>query len=330
MFRLASLLGVIGLAAVIGLIVAQGYDQVLGAFARGGWGLVWASLFHFVPMVMASVGWRVLFPGHNRPSLGFVTFVMWLRASVNNLMPVARIGGEIVAARVMIKHGIYKGTAIASVVVETTISVITVFLFDILGILLIANRDPDTDLLTRLGVGMLVSLPILVAMMFVQKVGFFGLLARLAHLMTGGRWKAFFDDTARLDRAVGLMYRRVNRILICGAWMLASWVVGTGGIWISLLFLGHELPLLDCLILEAMIQLVSSAAFVVPGALGAQEGAFLFFGQMLGLPPETALALALMRRCRDILLYVPGLVVWQVKEGRWALRKRQAAVLEAE
>jgi len=50
---------------------------------------------------------------------------------------------------------------------------------------------------------------------------------------------------------------------------------------------------------------VSSAFFVVPGALGVQEGAFLIFGGLVGLTPEIALALALARSGRDLLIFGP-------------------------
>jgi hypothetical protein len=38
--------------------------------------------------------------------------------------------------------------------------------------------------------------------------------------------------------------------------------------------------------------------------------------------PETALALSLVKRVRELLLGVPGLIVWQIAEGRHWLRKR--------
>ena len=71
----------------------------------------------------------------------------------------------------------------------------------------------------------------------------------------------------------------------------------------------------DAFLLESAAQAVSSAAFVVPGAIGIQEGAFLLFGTMLGLPPEAALAVGIARRIRDVIVFVPGLVTWQLSEA---------------
>ena len=107
-------------------------------------------------------------------------------------------------------------------------------------------------------------------------------------------------------------------------WQMIAWLSGTGEIALALSYLGHPLPLVEAFMIEALIQASVSAAFVVPGALGVQEGGFLLFGHMLGLTPEIAVALAVIRRCRDVLLFVPGLIVWQVQEGRWLLKGRKS------
>jgi hypothetical protein len=55
--------------------------------------------------------------------------------------------------------------------------------------------------------------------------------------------------------------------------------------------------------------------FFVPGGLGVQEGGFVLIGGALGLDPATSLALAGARRIRDLLIFAPGLVAWQVAES---------------
>jgi len=117
------------------------------------------------------------------------------------------------------------------------------------------------------------------------------------------------------------MYRRKTRVLYCLFWQLVSWTVGATEIWLALYFLGHPISAPESIMIEALIQASSSAAFAVPGALGVQEAGIVLFGHMLGLTPEIAAALAVIRRCRDLLLYIPGLIVWQVEEGRWLLKR---------
>jgi uncharacterized membrane protein YbhN (UPF0104 family) len=86
-------------------------------------------------------------------------------------------------------------------------------------------------------------------------------------------------------------------------------------IWLALHFLGARVSLIEAFVIESLIQAVSSAAFFVPGGLGVQEGGFILLGGALGLSPATSLALAGARRIRDLLIFVPGLVAWQIAES---------------
>ena len=60
---------------------------------------------------------------------------------------------------------------------------------------------------------------------------------------------------------------------------------------------------------------------MVPGALGALEAGYVLFGAMFGLPADTALAISLSKRVRELALGVPGLLLWQFVEGRYHLRR---------
>lgn len=324
MIRIGLFLGLLGLFAVTGFIAWTGFEQVLAALSVAGFGIIWASLFHLVPMIACILGWQALLPGRVKATKLFMLYVLWIRASINNLMPVARIGGEIISVRVMIKHGMRKSPAIASTVVEITTSVLAQFVFVLLGIALFVMRVSDENVTQKLLWGLLFSAPALGGLVLVQRIGFFGLFDKLFTLMFRDTWKKFAGGAARLDQAVHIMYRRSGKAFYCFVMQLASWALCSIEIWIALQYLGHPLSLLECLMIEALIQAAGSAAFVVPGAIGVQEAGFILFGGMLGLPREVALALALVRRCRDLILYVPGLIVWQVQEGRWFAQKTKA------
>ncbi len=62
--------------------------------------------------------------------------------------------------------------------------------------------------------------------------------------------------------------------------------------------------------------------FLDAGALGVQEGGLVMLGRVIGLGPETALALSLAKRVRELVLGIPGLIAWQVDVARGA---REAA-----
>ncbi len=86
--------------------------------------------------------------------------------------------------------------------------------------------------------------------------------------------------------------------------------------------LGPPLGAIDAFILESLVSGARAAAFMVPGALGAVEGGLVVFGALFGLPPETALAVSLSKRVRELALGHPGLLAWPWVEGRYLLRRR--------
>ena len=53
--------------------------------------------------------------------------------------------------------------------------------------------------------------------------------------------------------------------------------------------------------------------------MGAQEAGFLGLGMLLGLDAEAAAALAVARRLRDLVVFLPGLLFWARAERRIAL-----------
>lgn len=315
------MLGLAGLAAATAVIVWSGWAQVAQALAQAGWGIAAVAAFHFLCIGVSSTGWRVLVPGKKAPSLALFAYFMWVRAAVNILMPVARIGGEIAVVRLMTAHGMRKNNAIAATVVELTLSVLALFVFVVIGGGLFALRVNDSDTARQLIWGLALALPVLAAFVAVQRIGFFGLLSRLFHALFRDKWAALAGDAGRIDRAVAALYKHGMRLFGCGVLQFLGWALGSVEIWMALRFLGHSLPITEALMIEALIQGSASAAFAVPGALGVQEAGFILFGGMLGLSPGTAGALAVMRRCRDLLCYAPALVVWQAQEGKKLLRR---------
>ncbi len=320
MTRWALLLGLFGFALAVVLVVHQGWADVLSALKAGGIGLVWASLFHIVPMTINARAWQALMARRSRPDLAGMTLAVWLREAVNGLLPVARIGGEVVSGRALMQRGVPPASAVASIVVDMTVSMATQFCFTLLGLALLAITSTDMVTVGRVALAVAVTVPIVVALLFVQKIGFFGLLSRLLHLLFGPRLAGWVGDPRQLDRSIRMIYRRPGRIWSCAVWQTVGWVVSSGEIWLFLVFLGHPVSVPAAVAIEALAQAVSSAGFMVPGALGIQEGAFLLFGGAFGLNADTALALSLARRFRDLLLFTPAVLLWQAREGRRLLR----------
>jgi hypothetical protein len=152
----------------------------------------------------------------------------------------------------------------------------------------------------------------------------FVVFARLARRLVPERWLSEFDGRASaIDGAVVASYRRSFAISGAALIRLAGWTAGAGEAWLVVHFLGRPFAFTDAFILESLTSGVHAAAFMVPGALGAQEGGLVLFGALLGLPADAALAVALSKRVRELALGLPGLLVWQWLEGRHFLSRRK-------
>ena len=324
MKRLAVALGLSGLAVATGLVLYEGAAEVLSTFASVGWGLLAIAAFHAMPMIANAQAWRVLLPGARQPTFGLFVWMVWVREAVNAMLPVFRVGGEIVGARLMMARGIRTRPAVGTLVVDMTMSLLSQFLFTMIGFVLLFARSDDNTLVADVGLGLAITVPVMAAFGIVQRVGLFGLFARLFRLFFNGGFERMVGGSAALDRAVRIIYRRPQRALACGVWQLLGWLLSSGEIWIALQCFGHPLSIVDAVVITAVIEAASSSAFLVPGALGVQEGSFLVIGSLLGLAQEEALALALVRRARDVLVYGPALAIWQLGEGRRLISFRGA------
>ncbi len=305
-----------GLAILIALIAWQGFGDVAGTLATAGWGLLAVTLFHLVPVLTNAVAWQHLFRPENRLSINKLFVARWFGESINSLLPVAQVGGELVKARWIMTHGISGRIAGASVVVDLTIAVLTQIIFTIIGLVLLIlhlGRNNITVPAT-IGIGMISLL--LAGFYIAQRKGMFEKAAWLVEKIAGGReWLNLSGGAAVLDAAIHETYRHRNGLAAASTWRLLGWLLGTGEVWLIMYFLGFQVSILEALLLESLGQAVRAAGFIIPASLGIQEGGFLLFGAALGIPPHTALALSLGKRVRELLLGLPGLAVWQIRSS---------------
>ncbi len=315
--------GIAGLGLGIALLVHSGLGDILHILDLAGWTLLWVVPVHIVPLALDAAGWHTLLRGERRVGMVFLTWAASVRDSINTLLPVARIGGEMVGVRLLMLRGIAGGRAGASVIVEITVTLAMQFLFTLAGLILLLYYLRDNTAARMLIIGLLATLPILIVFFLLQhRWGLFQILERILQAITGREVLALIGDPAHLDGAIQSLYRDRTRVLVCAWWQFAGLMAGAAELWFSLYLLGHPPSLLEAVLLESLAQAVQSASFIVPAGLGVQEGAFVLFGAATGLTPDLALALSLTRRLRQVGYGVPMLLSWQWMEG---LRLRRQA-----
>lgn len=314
---------ILGLSAFIAMIVYYGAADILQATAAIGWGVLVVCVFRFGLLIFDTLSWWALLGRTPYHRLGGLFWMRWVGDSVNTLLPVARIGGELIRARLLAMRGVGGAVAGASVIVDVTAGIFTQFLFSVVGVVaFVAFVQVAADDLVGLVAGLALFGLGLAVFYYIQKSGAFLKIARLMEKIAQGKdWTRVTGGAAALDDAVMAMYRSRGAFIHCSFWRIIGWVAGTAEVWLILYFLGHPISWTEAFILESLVQAARSAGFLVPGGLGVQEGGFILVGAQLGLTPEIALALSLIKRVRELAIGVPGLIAWQITEGKQALNR---------
>jgi putative membrane protein len=305
--------------------VYSGAGEVANAMLVVGWWLLPITAYHIVPMLFSALSWRELLPSATRPDVVSVTWIRWVRESINSLLPVANIGGDIASARLANLRGVPGPQAAASMVVDTTVGVVTQMAFVIAGVALLVLRPTGGSAFevvagVLMGVGALVAA--VAAFVLFQHKNMFERFAKLARGMLPEQWLAHFAGNASaVDDAVVLSYRRGAAFWRANLLRLVGWAAGAGEVWLVTWCLGQPLSVIDAFIIESLSSGVRAAAFMVPAALGVQEGGLILFAALFGLPAEMGLAISLSKRVRELLLGLPGLFFWYWVEGHHLLRR---------
>jgi putative membrane protein len=314
-----------GLALFTALVAYQGVRDVVGTLASAGSGLLWVALFHVVPLTASALGWYTLFGRATRPPLRIFVGARWIAESINHLLPVLNMGGNFVRAQLLARRA-PGPVAGASVVVDITLHLSAQFVFTTLGLCLLMAHVESERLVRPVVAGLVVTAGTVVAFLLAQRRGVFGPMTRAITRFLGSSAELSLSSSAEaMDAAIRGFYRHRRRLAVSSVWHLASWILGSGEIWLALRFLGHPVDLATALVIESLGEAVRTAAFPVPGALGVQEGGFLLLGRTFGLTPELSLALSLAKRVREVVAGVPGLIVWQVENASAAVVTRKRA-----
>ena len=147
---------------------------------------------------------------------------------------------------------------------------------------------------------------------------------RIAGILGQGWAERTAAGAAALHQALEAIYRRRSGLWFSCLLHFVCWVLSASEIWVALAFAGQPIPFGSALIIESLVYAIRTAAFVVPNAVGIQEGAYVLLGGAFGLSAEMALALSLLKRARDLTIGLPVLAGWQIVEGS-RLSRRMAA-----
>jgi putative membrane protein len=318
--RIALLLYMtLGFAVTVWLVIDNGPSTIWKSIATAGWGLSFVVMIRAVIIIINGFVWsRLIVPVAKVPTYIFL-LSRWIREATNVLLPVANIGGEVVGAHVLTFWNVSGPIAIASVVADVLLQTSAQTIFTLFGALLLA-QFVDASVMLWMLVGTAAAMIVLGTFYVVQRYVGAPLIDR-AMAAFSIRWLGSQQSAGpHLQDAIEAVWRSRRRVMATLIGHLTAWVIGTLEVWVALRIIGRPVSLATSLILESVGSTIGIAAFFVPGAWGVQEAGYIFIGQLVGLPTETALVLSLIKRVPDFVLGIPGLIAWYALETRHLFR----------
>ncbi len=317
---------VMGFLAMGGLVLTGwllerlGWRAVAGLLMGAGAGLLWLIPLRALVVACEVRGWKALLGPRRGISWGLLIWLGMVRDAVNTFLPVARVGGEFVAIRLLRLKGVSGASASASVVVETSVTLVLQVATTLCGIALMLPMVGARIALPGLWLGAAGAVIVVATFVAVQlRVGLGELVDRTLGRVLRMMGRQDLPLLPGLDRRVSDLYRRPVILLRCAFWQLTGFLGGAAEIGVLAALMHVPLTVEQVFVFEALIQAVHSVSFVVPGALGVQEGGFVGLAVLLGVAPDAALGIALGRRLRQFAIGLPVLISWQWQE--WRLRR---------
>lgn len=301
----------LGLAIVVWLVAHADRAELVAVFVRIGWGFAAILVARGLSVVVDCAAWRCLMPRDGRPGFAVVLALRWIGESINTTLPVAQIGGEVVRARLVQRRIAAPAQGAASVVVDFCLGLLAQILFTLLGFVLLARIGGGAGWWPVLLSAALVPL---------SAVAGWELLMRRRLLAAAARWAAgcgqrrLAASLEALGAALAAVAAGRSALLLSLAYDLASFFAHAGELWLTLYLMGVRAGFSEALLLESLSLAARSAAFLIPSGWGAQEASLVALAALTGLPPETGLALGLVKRAREFAVGVPGLAAWAIAE----------------
>jgi putative membrane protein len=316
-----------GLVALITITAWSGLNAVGHAVASVGWGILVVVIVRAITVSLAGMGWWLLFPPKARPRFQTCIALRFVREATNVLLPLAQIGGDFIGAGLLTLYAVPGTLSVASVIVDILLQAATQFLFAIGGLLALIVLGGDATIVLAAALGLGIASIMLLGFYFAQRRGGQRILHFVIKRLSGDRkWGAATIDG--IYHNLAMIYAARSDLVASSVVHMTGWVVGVAEVLIVFAFMGNPVSLAQALVIESLMHAIRGAVFVIPSALGAQEGGLVLLCAIFGIPPEQAIALSLVKRAADLTIGVPWLVGWQLFEWKRLIPSYSSATPE--
>lgn len=254
----------------------------------GAWFL--AFLIYPLNCCWDALAWKNCFPAEWRTKISFTQLYLIRLAgeAMNNVTPVLDVGGEPLKILLMRRQmGIPQKTALNACLVGRAALWVGEVVFILMGLASAAFLMP---------------LPAQARWALWVTMGIFAVVSTVfIGLQIRGRFSA----------ELPAFYAREKKRFCLAVFLHGlSWGLGSLEMFFLMRMVGAPVSLEISFLLEALLQLVRTMSFLVPGNLGVQEAGLAFFVDSLGHHAAQGVAVSLLKRVRQIVWTAIGFIVW--------------------
>jgi glycosyltransferase 2 family protein len=310
----------IGTVLSVGFLVSISQEissaNVIIQLQQIGTGFVVMLLLYFISFMLDTLSWQLIF--HEIPLTASWLYrlfqVRLCGEAFNAITPLAGMGGEPIKV-LLLKHynKVARTDATTSLILAKSINALTLIMFLCIGFYF-ALKSPYLGatykstascglILLSIGMGLF---------LLIQR---YKITSTIIDLIPNQRLRAWAASKLTIileieDKLAFFYTEKKKRLLLASILALSNWIMGIFEIYFTLLFIGEPINIVDALIIETATQLVRTTAFFVPSGIGVQESTFVLVGSALTGSPASALATALIRRTREIIWIVWGILTF--------------------
>jgi uncharacterized protein (TIRG00374 family) len=270
--------------------------------------------------VIDTLGWKYSFK-EEKASFKDLLIIRLAGDSVNMIVPSANFAGEPTKAYFLKKHNVSMVDGMASVVISRTIMTIAQIIFVMIGVVFLLFRlnVSGSRLVSSIAI-ILLGIPIIMLIVFIQKHGLFAFLLKLLRkFRIRIRYIEEREDKLReLDENIYQFYsNNRKRALYTFAYFFLALLVGLLEVFLFLYLLNTPIDTVSAYIIESLSTAAKGVTSFIPGSVGGQEGGIIAIFVSLKLSASIALTFGILRRFRELIWTGAGLFVLSKLE--WAI-----------
>ncbi|MCP4267886.1 MAG: flippase-like domain-containing protein [Candidatus Brocadiaceae bacterium] len=320
--RLKLLFLFIGCAILFALIYKVGPLSIYHQLSLLRWKILFLLLPYMLVFILDTLGWKYAF--RNSKICFKDLFVIRLAGeSVNLIVPSATFAGEPVKAYFLKKHNVPMVDGMASVVISRAIMTISQIIFVMIGVVLLLYKlNVSGSRLTSSIAIILLGIPIIVFIVFIQKHGLFTFLLKLLRMF---RIKIRYiedkeDKLRELDKNIYQFYRHNKKKAFSSfIYYFLGWLAGLIEVFLILYFLNIPIDTITTYIIESLSTVAKGVTSFIPGSVGGQEGGIIAIFASLKLGSSIALTFGILRRFRELIwtgigLFILSKLEWSIAD----------------